>query len=234
MVPTRRISSAIILAAVGIVGSLTLVGVAFTNRTPTDNLTHSTHFMQSENPSSIQLASVEHAPTIIREGDAKVLSRFTINSETLEPDSSCEFCTQVIYKPGKEGTAAAAYQLNKTDLRLSKRIVFFAMGEKGGEQVSFIAAGKRTGNGAVVVDRLDRDLFPDVYFEVMTKNITLPNHWKRYEISLLSNDLVNITHPFGYVVFADRSAKNQSFFLKGITFDDNYATNPVSMLSDST
>jgi hypothetical protein len=220
-----RLPIIFIFILAGLIGSITLITLALTY-TGADNSAHSEHIIKGKNIGSIQLAYVEHSANLIREGDAKSPSEFKINSESLEPDDNCEFCTEVIYNPGKEGVAAVAYQVDKMDLTLSKRIVFFAKGQNGGEQLSFVAGGKNIANGSGVIENVDGDLFPDQGFALMTKKITLYNHWKRYEISLISNDLWQITHPFGFIIMAGNSSETQ-FFLKGITFDDRYPNDPI-------
>jgi hypothetical protein len=223
-----------IVVLIGLIGSLTLVVFALTSISSTDNSSHPGHVTKGNSLDSIQLAYVEHASTVVREGDAKVLSDLAIDSESLEPDDNCDFCTQVTYKPAKEMVAAVAYQMDKVDLTLSKRIVFFAKGQKGGEQLSFVAAGKSIENGSGIVDNIDRDFFPDQGFGIMTKKITLSNDWKRYQIGLISNDLRDITHPFGFIIMGENPRQVQKFFLKGITFDDKYPTDPVPTLPNST
>ena len=208
------------------IGSMSLIALALTH-TRVDNSAHPEHVTKGKTLDSIQLAYVEHSANLIREGDAKASSELAINSESLEPDDNCEFCTEVIYNPGKEGVAAVAYQVDKLDLTLSKRIVFFAKGQNGGEQLSFVAGGKNIENGSGIIENVDGDLFPDQGFALMTKKITLYNHWKRYEISLISNDFWQITHPFGFIIMAGNSSEAQKFFLKGITFDDRYPNDPI-------
>lgn len=221
-----RLPFIFIFILVGIIGSMSLIALALTH-TGTDNSAHTEHVTEIKSHGSIQLASVEHTANLVREGDAKVSSELNINSETLEPDDNCEFCTEVIYNPGKEGVAAVAYQLDKLDLTLSKRIVFFAKGQNGGEQLSFLAGGKNIENGSGIIENVDGDLFPDQGFALMTKKIALSDHWKRYEISLISNDLWQITHPFGFIIMAGNNSETQKFFLKGITFDDRYPNDPI-------
>jgi hypothetical protein len=229
-----RVPLTFIVVVVGLIGSLTCVGFALTSIGPSDNTAHSGHVIKGRSFDSIQIAYVEHAPTIIREGDAKVSSDLVIDSESLEPDNGCEFCTQVTYSPGKDRIAAVAYQVDKVDLSLSKRIVFFAKGDKGGEQLVFVAAGKSVKNGSGIVDDADRNLFPDQGFGIMTDKITLADHWKRYQIGLISSDLRDITHPFGFVLMAGNMSQTQKIFLKGITYDNKLATDSIAILPNGT
>jgi len=223
-----------VVVVVGLIGSLTCVGFALTSISPTDNTVHSGHVIKDTRFDPIQIAYVEHAPIVVREGDAKVLSDLAIDSETLEPDNGCEFCTEVTYSPGSDRFAAVAYEVGKVDLSLSKRIVFFAKGDRGGEQLLFVAAGKSVKNGSGILDDADRNLFRDQGFGIMTDKITLTDHWKRYQIGLISSDLRDITHPFGFIIMAGNTSQAQKFFLKGITYDNKFATESIAILPNGT
>jgi hypothetical protein len=218
-----------IVAVAAIICSVMMIGFAILK--PTDNSIHSIHLIEKRDFDSIQLANVDHANRVIREGDARELSDLKINNQTLDPDNNCEFCTEIIYNPGKQKVAGIAYQINKTDLSLSKRIVFFAKGQNGGEQVSFVAVGRNIGNDSQAIDNLARAYFPNQRFGIMTEKITLSDYWKRYEISLISKDLTEITYPFGFVLTSGNTTGVQKFFLKGITFDDKYASDDISAVS---
>ena len=57
--------------------------------------------------------------------------------------AGCEICQFIKYMPGPIGKAGVAYKSAQTlDLSGAHRIVFFAKGELGGENVSFVAIGK--------------------------------------------------------------------------------------------
>ena len=114
---------------------------------------------------------------------------------------------------------------------LPKRIVFFAKGQNGGEQVSFVAVGRNIGNDSQAIDDLARAYFPNQRFGIMTEKITLSDYWKKYEISLISKDLTEITYPFGFVMTSGNTTGVQKFFLKGITFDDKYPLDDISAVS---
>jgi hypothetical protein len=221
-----------IFVVVGLISSLAFLGFALTRVSNDDSTTHVGHVIKGKSFDSIQLAYVEHSSTIAREGDAKMLSDLIIDSEVLDPDANCEFCTGVTYSPGREGVAAVAYQSNKVDLTLSKRIVFFARGQEGGEQLFFVAAGKLQ-NVSQNIDNVDGDLFPDVGFGIMSKKVILSSNWKRYQIGLFGNDLQDITHPFGFVMVAGNNSDIQKYFLKGITYDDKYPSESIRIFSNS-
>ena len=221
-----RVSLTLFFALSAVMCSLSYLAFALTS--PSVSVSeHRGHIINGNKLDPIQLAYVEHSPNVLREADAKVTSNLRIDSETLDPDDNCEFCTKVIYNPGKEGQAAIAYKVDKVDLTLSKRVVFFAKGQKGGEQIAFLAAGKTRGEGSEIVDDVDKDIFPDQGFGIMTSKVTLSNQWNRYQITLGSNDLRDISHPFGFVMTEGKSSTNQIFYLKGVTFDKRYAQDPL-------
>ena len=110
-------------------------------------------------------------------------------------------------------------KLPKVDLTGSKRIVFFARGQEGGEWISIVAVGKNIGQDSSVVYG-SKYIFPRVAFALVTKNITLSNDWRRYEINLEGIELSNVTVPFGFQITKNKSNINQVFYLKGVTFDN--------------
>ena len=81
------------------------------------------------------------------------------------------------------------------------------------------------------MDKLDYDddLFPNEDFAITTKNVTLQNDWKKYEISLNKTKLEDVTLPFGFVI-TDNNTPKQIFYLKGVTFDRKLAQNPLSTI----
>ncbi len=214
----------VIVAITGVVSSLSYLAIGLTSFVPTNHLADAINATKFD---SIHTADLLHTANVVREGDAKVLTNLQINNQTLDPDNSCEFCTQVIYTPGKERQAAISYQADKVNLTGSKRIVFFAMGQKGGEQIAFVALGKTIDKSSGNVSNFHKNIFPDLAFAIMTQKITLSKNWHRYEISLDNADLRNITNPFGFVIMAGNASANQVFYIKGLTFDNKFAQNPV-------
>jgi hypothetical protein len=159
-------------------------------------------------------------------------------------DGNCEMCQVIKYIPGPLGKAALAYKFAQTlDLTGAKRIVFFAKGEIGGENIAFVGAGKPS-NAQIKRP----NIFTNLNFSAISKNVTLTNDWQRYQLSLNGLNLKGITHPFGFIISKVRSAAPQGpstsaatnpplidanpshiiFFLKGVTIDNNPALNPLA------
>lgn len=185
---------------------------------------HSLHPTTTLGDSAIH---VEDSPSVERGGDAKFYSRLIIDNEFVDDMNSCHLCNKIEYTPGEKGKAGIAYMNNQLDLRGYQRIVFFARGQHGGEVVSFIAIGK----SAYDPTTKNVDTFPNQDFAITTKNVTLGEFWKRYEISLDKAKLGDVTHPFGFVIAGNESEVKQIFYLKGVTFDRKPAVNPLPLVN---
>jgi len=248
------------------------VSVLFVNVLPTDNnyifrfnhmaiaqvASFSSHshlpglFYNPQDPfhSLFPLRNIETSTFLDKAGDA--LSRsggfvqpYLQTSHTMTPDGNCEMCQFIRYIPGPIGKAAVAYISTQTlDLSDAKRIVFFAKGELGGENVAFVAIGKPSSN---TLPTTGPNIFKNLNFAVISKNITLTNDWTRYELSLNGLGTTGVTDPFGFVVskvrsqtqvpnlnsaypLDDANSNHIVFFLKGVTIDNNPAINPIPTL----
>ena len=202
-------------------GSLAIGDSAASSSTLDRGLSDKTNDNGSQS-GSIQAMNIENTATPIREADAKVSSRFSIDNNFVDPDNNCEFCTRIVYTPGKEGDAGVAYKDTKLNLDNSQRLVFFAKGQTN-KQVSFVAAG----NDSNVQSSNDTDIFPKIDFAVVTKNVTLSSDWQRFEIGLNGTQLQDVSYPFGIQLEAGDSSKQQIFYLKGVSLDDKLAQNPL-------
>jgi hypothetical protein len=161
-------------------------------------------------------------------------------STAMTPDGNCEMCQFIKYTPGPIGKAGVAYTPVQTlDLTGAKRIVFFAKGELGGENIAFVAIGKPSNTQPV-----SPNIFTKLNFAVISKNVTLTNDWRRYQLSLNGIDFKGVTDQFGFIVskvrtqsqgpnsntlypLDDANANHIVFFLKGVTIDNMPAMNPL-------
>ena len=201
----------VLLVTVAIAGALAYLAFGYAD----------VNAQSSEN--NTQGFSIEESATPVKEADAKVSSRFVLNKDYTDPDNNCEFCTAMIYTPGRDEEAGIAYKDIKLDLEDSERIVFFARSDKPGQEVSFVAAG----NDTTISSNNDTDIFPKIDFAITTENVTLQDKWKRFEIGLNSTELDDASYPFGVQLTADGSNQKQIFFLKGVTIDSTSAQNPL-------
>ena len=181
-------------------------------------------------------------PLLDKAGDAILTSGssgqpyFLNLSHAMTPDGNCEMCQLIKYIPGPIGKAGVAYKSAETlDLSGAQRVVFFAKGELGGENVAFVAAGKASNTNPT-----SPNIFTNLKFAVISKNVTLTNNWARYQLSLNGSDLTGVIDPFGFIVSKVRSqvfsssnvagptlTNHISFFLKGVTFDNDPPINPI-------
>ena len=204
---------------------------------------------------SFPLRNIENFKSIDLAGDAANGTKsLTINTNALTGDGNCEICQLITFTPGPSGKAGIAYRSNNAlDLTGAQRIVFFAKGELGGENLAFVAIGKDKTNGQTSNTlSASPKIFKKLTFAVTTQNVTLVNDWKRYQISLNGIDLTGVTAPFGIIVSKDRHqtppsspGKNRPplddkdpnhivFFLKGVTIDNNLAVNPLPVVTNTT
>jgi PKD repeat protein len=185
-------------------------------------------------------------------GDAERGSRFMkIEEEFIDPEQHCEFCTRVEYTPGRQGLAGFAYESPRgVDLSGAKRMLFWAMGEEGGEKITFKVAGKpldglqdtadrpqdradrpqdRVGN---VTSRLD-SIFGSERFALTTQQISLEDDWKKYEVDVTGTDLRGITLPFGFELSKGAGSQKQVFYMKGLTYDTEPAEDPLATIAEA-
>lgn len=176
-----------------------------------------------------------HTAPELKAGDA-ALSSPTFRLETHWMDNfgetHCEECTMVEYIPGQAGFAGAAYvAANAADFGQAKKVVFFAMGENGGEKVTFKFAGKdkqanANGNGKAAKEK-DK-VFDKQDFAVRAKDVALKNSWQRYEVPLDKVDLKNVKYPFAFEMTPPpNDAGKVRFYLKGVTFDTEPPKKPI-------
>ena len=210
----------LVVAIIITIASCTVLVYAFARELSN---THPSHFTNQRDVT----VNVEDTLTIVRGGEANFYSRLKMDKDFIDPTHSCDFCNRIEYSPGQEKKAGIAYRIDGLDLKGYQRIVFFARGEQGGENVSFVAIG-RISSGP---NSNNVDSFPYQDFAVTTKNVTLNDFWKRYEISLKESQLDKVTYPFGFVISGHESGVKEIFYLKGVSFDRKAAQHPIPVVT---
>ena len=228
-----------VIAAVIVIGGALFVSDNF-------NLTKFLHgYGLHAEAGSLPLSYIEDYNSKELEGDAKVDSKsMKIDPEFVDPESHCEFCTRVEYIPaaqyiaGAQGVAGVAYKIQQAiDLTDAKRVTFWVMGQEGGEELRFFAAGKNIdkvadkSNGTVTKNTA-KGVFKNQVFSVMTNKVKLDKNWQKYEIDLRKGDLKQITHLFGFEISKGLNQEKKVFYLKGVTIDTEVAQNPLSVVND--
>jgi hypothetical protein len=180
-------------------------------------------------PSSIVLMNIEDLRATDTTGDAEV----DPNSLKISSDFSDEESAHTIqYTPAALGFAGIAYQADKNyDLSTAQRVVFFAKGQNGGENVTFAAVG-RNENTAVFNDTAETfgSAFNNQNFTLISEDVSLVNDWRRYQISLEGVNLDRISHPFAFIVNQGPGQEATTFSLRDITYDSKPATDPLEIV----
>jgi hypothetical protein len=180
-------------------------------------------------PSSIVLMNIEDLRATDRTGDAAV----DPNSLKISSDFADEESAHTIqYTPAALGFAGIAYEADKNyDLSTAQRVVFFAKGQSGGENVTFAAVG-RNENTAVFNDTAESfgSAFNDQNFTLISEDVSLDNDWRRYQISLEGVNLERISHPFAFIVNQGLGQEATTFSLRDITYDSKPATDPLEVV----
>lgn len=150
----------------------------------------------------------------------------------------CEECTMIEYSAaGPNGHAAVAYQSDTLlDLTGAKRIKFFAMGESGGEKVSFMAAGKdiKKDSKDDLASEKATGIFKDKKFGIATQKVSLKDTWTRFEISLDDQEMSDIQYPFAFQIDGDSVDKGKvRLYLKNIVIDSVVAQVPMQVNATS-
>ena len=207
---------------------------------------------EQPNSDSILLTEIELLELVERAGDAAQESNYLTMSAT----GGDEECCQVIqYTPGPIGIAGVTFKGEQAfDLSGAKRVVFFAKGQQGGENLRFLAAGTTTGNSSINEQTSGplppfgngssqpssaflsspADIFQGKNFGRITENLILDTNWNRYQISVEGIDLNGITDPFGFIMAnTNGSGSSATFSLKGVTYDTKVATDPVATLEEN-
>jgi hypothetical protein len=219
-----RPSFILVIAVISVVGTIIYLANTQADNNNTDRRavlpdaqTQTFHFAHSVSSSDAQLESfpirnVEHFNSIDRAGDAETQpTSLKVSSDIMTLDGNCEHCELITYTPGPQGWAGIAFKSNRLlDLSAAGRIIFFAKGNTGGENVAFVGVGKNLSATSRPVSNFfltPTHTFKNLRFAVISQNITLTSEWKRYELSLDGRDMASISHPFGFIVI---KGKNQS------------------------
>jgi hypothetical protein len=228
MILTKALKSHfyVIVALVSILGSV--IAAPYISNLASVTSLNSTALIPAASAVSLPYA-LDHAVDLHVTIKEKVGNLIRLDEWNNDADRNCEMsCTYVRFQPSSTGQAGLAYVTDSTvDLSGAKRVHFFFMGEKGGETVRVLIAGKNP----------PADQKPDSPFkEKFGKSsglITLPNDWKRYEVSLNGTDLKGITAPFAIQLLKGKTSGPQGVNFKFIVFE-NQAADPRFALAAKT
>ena len=189
-------------------------------------LTPASEIGKTVRPSSIVLMNIEDLRATDKTGDAEVEpNSLKISSAFIDEESAHE----IQYTPAELGFAGIAYEADKNyDLSNAQRVVFFAKGLNGGENVTFAAVGRN--ENTVALNNTDGTFggaFNNQNFSLISEDVSLEKDWKRYQISLEGVNLESISHPFAFIVNRGSGPESVTFSLRDITYDSKSATDPL-------
>jgi hypothetical protein len=200
-----------------------------TSSTTAATVTPASEIGTTVRPSSIVLMNIEDLRATDKTGDAEVEpNSLKISSAFIDEESAHE----IQYTPAALGFAGIAYEADKNyDLSNAQRVVFFAKGLNGGENVTFAAVG-RTENTAVLDNTNETfgSAFNNQNFSLISQDVSLEKDWKRYQISLEGVNLESISHPFAFIVNQGTGPESVAFSLRDITYDSKPATEPLEIV----
>ena len=165
-------------------------------------------------PSSIVLMNIEDLRATDKTGDAEANPNSLIVSSALNDEENGHI---IQYTPASIGFAGIAYKADKNyDLSNAQRVVFFAKGQNGGENVTFAAVGRN--ENTTTFNNTDETLgsaFNNQNFSLISEDVSLDRDWKRYQISLEGVDLQSISHPFAFIVTSRSRTGSSYIFFEG-------------------
>jgi hypothetical protein len=137
----------------------------------------------------------------------------------------CEFCTVIEFRDGPAfGTPDVSWVADRPfNIQGAQTVTFYAMGDSGGEEVRFKAAGKRAdavsdGRAVSILD-----------FDIRTKPVTLTNEWQKFEVDLSSTNLSGVVGAFGMEPGEGQTVR---VFVKGMTIESEPADEPLELEGD--
>jgi hypothetical protein len=165
---------------------------------------------------------------------------------------------------GKAGIAYGTDNGKAVNLAGAKKVSFYVMGENGGERLKFKVAGRDSNSEPADREGADRpergnrgsrglaaapnsadndkaarlairdDLFTGKAFARTTDEVAITDDWKKYEIDLTGVDLTSTENPFAIEIMKKSGNAKQVFYVKGITFDAEPATEPLATVGANT
>jgi hypothetical protein len=143
----------------------------------------------------------------------------TLNDRWTEGAHSPPACVKVTYRPMSKGWAGIYAQYNVQgpgnwgdrpgrDLTGYTKLVFWAKGETGNEEVEFKAGG---------IDAPGKQYRDS--FEVSLGTVQLDTNWTRYELDLSNEDLSSVIGGFCWVATKNSNPSGLTFYVDTITYE---------------
>lgn len=156
---------------------------------------------------------------VVRDGDAAA-GPLVVQIDPGIVDEHCEYCFKINYSPYLAGKAGIAWKTAlPLDVQNSQRMVFWAKGEYGGEQIRVMILGKPNGTSTSVQDE---NLFDNVGFVSASESITLDPQFNRYQVDVPNVGAQNfddITHAVALEIDGGSGVRPVVVYIKGFIFD---------------
>jgi hypothetical protein len=222
-VATGAVALAVILGLTGVVsqGLHHLTSATTTvNDAALDAGFHVPPFLNAEAATMPMLALDYTLLEVERDGDAAA-GPDVVRVNPGHLDEHCEYCFKIVYSPYLAGKAGIAWKTAQPlDVQGAERMVFWAKGEYGGEQIRVKILGKPSGTDTSIEDE---NLFDHARFVSASETITLTSRFQVYQVEVPNVDAENfndITYPVAVEIDGGSGPTGTvAVYLKGFIFD---------------
>lgn len=198
---------------------------------PLDTGYHSPKFLNAE-ASTMPMQALDYTLLDIeRDGDAAA-GPLVVKVDPGFVDEHCEYCFRINYSPSLAGKAGIAWKTGQPlDVQGAQRMVFWARGEYGGEQIRVMILGKPNGTSTSIVDE---NLYDQLQFVSTSETITLKSRFQVYQVevpNVAADNFDDITHPVAIEMDSGSGIRTVAVYLKGFYFD-GFEPEGVSVLEN--
>lgn len=180
---------------------------------------HTPKFLNAEAATLPMYAMDYTTLDVVRDGDAAA-GPLVVQIDPGIVDEHCEYCFKINYSPYLAGKAGIAWKTAvPLDVQDAQRMVFWAKGEYGGEQIRVMILGKPNGTSTSVQDE---NLFDNVGFVSASESITLDPQFNRYQVdvpNIGAQNFNDITHAVALEIDGGSGVRPVVVYIKGFIFD---------------
>lgn len=157
---------------------------------------------------------------IERQGDAAA-GPLVVKVDPGYLDEHCEYCFKISYSPYLAGKAGLAWKTAQPlDVQGAQRMVFWARGEYGGEQIRIMILGKPNGTDTSIEDE---KVFDNLGFVSASEPITLKSRFQAYQVDVPTVGTENfndVTHPVAIEIDGGNGLRMVVVYISGFIYDE--------------
>ena len=189
--------------------------------TPNENVLHGSPAIQSAEAITLPFLVTSYATVnYALDGDAAAGPQIaTIVQEFHGID--CEFCIKIVYNPHLERKAGFAMITDQPlDVENPQRLLLWARGEHGGEQLRFLLLGKETGTTS---STSSDGLFDNIDFAGKSETLTLTTKLRMYQVEVPQvspERLEDLTYLLAIEVDAGKGMRPVILYLDGLVYEE--------------